>query len=64
MENAFSINNATHSVLLSLNPFADSKKKKKVERKKKILCCAFIQIPDTSGESTIYQPVTEGRFEI
>lgn len=26
MENAFSINNAAHSVLLSLDPFADSKK--------------------------------------
>ena len=31
--NAFSINNAAHFVLLSLDPFADSKKKKRKEEK-------------------------------
>lgn len=58
--NAFSINNAARFVLLSLDPFADSKKKKG----RKILWCNFTQMPNTSGESTIDRPVTEGRFEI
>lgn len=38
MENAFSINNAAHSVLLSLDPFADSKKKKKDKKETSLLC--------------------------
>lgn len=45
MENAFSINNAAHSVLLSLDPFADSKKKKRQKRNLSVVLSHKSQTP-------------------
>lgn len=53
MENAFSINNAAHSVLFSLDPFADSKKKKKNQTKKES-CVVLSHKSQTPLERALY----------
>ena len=51
MENVFSINNAAHSVLLSVDPFADSKKKRQKKRK---LCVVHSHKSQTPLERALY----------